>query len=103
MLELLYFYIRQIKECAKKGYLLGNSRLIDKKPACSFLFGTGLIDKLNAETSRGKAEEGRILHASLFAIAILALRTFEEYLKTQPNHCGYSINGAPMQTLCSIG
>ena len=64
-------------------------------PACSYLFGTGLIDELNDQTSRGQTEQERLLYSSLFAVAILALRTFASYLTTQPYHCGYSVNGAP--------
>ena len=66
-------------------------------PACSYLFGTGLIDELNNQTSGGGGvtEQYRILRSSLYALAILSLRTIGSYLTTQPNHCGFSVNCVP--------
>ena len=40
-------------------------------------------------------EQDRILRSSLYALAILSLRTIGSYLTTQPNHCGFSVNCVP--------
>ncbi|KAL3914712.1 MAG: hypothetical protein SGILL_005988 [Bacillariaceae sp.] len=49
-------------------------------PACSYLFGSGLLDELNEDTSKGETEKQRSIRSFAYVLSICVLNIFAGYL-----------------------